>query len=578
MGTQRSIGAPRDNKNVGAAWVFARSGSTWVQQGSKITDSEEKGEGRFGLDVSLSAEGNTAVIVGPAVLVFTRSGSSWIQQTTLSAKGGFVGGPVALSYDGNTLLAGASSEGINGAWVYTRSGTTWTQGPLLVPGGGGGHGVSSLALSSEGNTALLGSAEASSGVGAAWVFVNSEGKWTQQGKELTGREETGKGAFGESVALSADGNTALVGAELDNEEFGAAWVYVRSEGEWSAQSPKLKPSDAIGENYNFGLSVALSASGNAALISGYRDNKETGAVWVFSRPENGITWSQQGTKITTGEGGGQAEFGNSVALSADGETALIGAFSERFETGKEGAAWVFNWFPPEEPEELYGPENEAERNLHRPCAGGPVNCATGNQFETQTDLAVGGRGPGLHLTRTYNSQLAAKQTEYQPFGFGWTGPYSAHLSVSKACIGAYCYGTATVYQDNGSTVAFHSFGNEPWRAARWVQAKFNEEDSTYVLTLPDQSTLDFNAAGQLTSETDRDGNTLTMSYNLEEERELISVTDGAGRKLTFAYNEEGLAESAKDPLGDTVKYTYESGSLKSVTEPGESSPPLAVRI
>ncbi len=562
-------GAPGDNKNVGAAWIFARSGNTWVQQGSKLTDSEEKGESDFGYRVALSAEGNTALVSGPGVVVFTRSGSTWTQQTTLSPKSGVVGGAVALSYDGNTALLSGTSETEHGAWIFTRSGSTWTQGPLLAPGGGSGHEAYSVALSSEGNTALLGVTEANKGVGAAWVFVDSEGKWTEQGKDLTGREETGSGAFGSGVALSADGNTALVGAELDNENMGAAWVYVRSGGEWTAQSPKLKPEGAVGNAF-LGLSVALSANGNTALVGSYNDNHMSGAVWVYARPENGSEWSQRGSKVTYGFED-QAEFGTSVALSAGGEVAAVGAESEGLKKANEGAAWMLGWYPSEEPEEQYGPENEAERNLHRPCAGGPVNCATGNQFETQTDLAVGGRGPGLRLTRTYNSQLAAKQSEHPPFGFGWTGPYSAHLSVSKACVGAYCFSKAIVTQGNGSTVRFSRFNNEPWGAPQWVQAKFNEEGGSYVFTLPDQRKLDFDTAGQLMSETDRNGNALTMSYNPEDESDLTSVTDGDQRKLTFNYNEEGQVESVKDLLGDTVKYTYESGDLKSVTEPGESS-------
>ncbi|MGD1056866.1 MAG: SMP-30/gluconolactonase/LRE family protein [Solirubrobacteraceae bacterium] len=80
--------------------------------------------------------------------------------------------------------------------------------------------------------------------------------------------------------------------------------------------------------------------------------------------------------------------------------------------------------------------------------------------------------------------------------------------------------------------------------------------------------MHFNSGGKLTSEADRNGNTLTMGY---ESGHLVSVTDGAGRKLTFAYNGEGEVESAKDPMGHTVKYAYEHGNLISVTQPAESA-------
>jgi RHS repeat-associated protein len=228
---------------------------------------------------------------------------------------------------------------------------------------------------------------------------------------------------------------------------------------------------------------------------------------------------------------------------------------------------------PEESEE-YGPLNGGEP--HRPkCAlGRPVNCAIGNQFETQTDLAVGGRGPALALTRTYNSRQAVgedERKEHGPFGYGWDGPYSAHITFGKLCDGTVCTETETakVTQDDGSTVLFEH-PHEAWEPANpLVQGTFAKEGTGYVYTLPDQSKLDFNSSGQLTSETDRDGNALTMQYT--SGGRLESVTDSAGRKLTFAYNSEGLVESTEDPMGHTVKYGYEGDNLTSVTQPGESA-------
>src|SRR5580700_1882513 len=233
---------------------------------------------------------------------------------------------------------------------------------------------------------------------------------------------------------------------------------------------------------------------------------------------------------------------------------------------------IYAWKPLEKENERFGPNNPGEPE-HKTCSlGWPVNCATGNQFETQTDLKVGGRGLGLNLTRTYNSQLAAKQKEHGLFGFGWTGPYSAHLEIGNEGK------EATVYQDNGSTITF-TRGTEctpptciptgPWIApSTLVEATLADEGSGYIYTLPNQTKMYFNSEGKLTSEADRNGNTLTMSY---ESGHLSSVADGAGRKLTFSYNGEGEVESAKDPMGHTVKYTYEGGNLKSVSQPAESA-------
>jgi YD repeat-containing protein len=215
------------------------------------------------------------------------------------------------------------------------------------------------------------------------------------------------------------------------------------------------------------------------------------------------------------------------------------------------------------PEEEYGVRDPSAPNKPECMTGKPVNCATGNEVETQTDLTVGGRGPGLSLTRTYNSQLAAKQTAHGQFGYGWTSSYSAHVEVSEEGK------LATVYQDGGGTARFLRSG-EQWVATNpLVQAKLSAEGSGYLYTLPDQTVLRFDSSGRLSSETDRNGNGLTMNRN--GERRLESVSDPVGRKLTFAYNTEGLIESAKDPLGNTVKYAYEAGNLASVVLSGETS-------
>ena len=96
------------------------------------------------------------------------------------------------------------------------------------------------------NTALIGGPDDNSLVGAAWVFTRSGATWTQQGPKLTGSDETGAGEFGTSVALSADGNTALIGGPSDNDRLGAAWVFTRSGSTWTQQGAKLTGSGETG--------------------------------------------------------------------------------------------------------------------------------------------------------------------------------------------------------------------------------------------------------------------------------------------------------------------------------------------
>ena len=354
-GNTALIGAPSDSNGAGAAWAFTRSGSTWEQQGPKLTGGEEVGKGHFGNEVALSADGNTAMVGGGsdngevgAAWAFTRSGSTWEQQGPKLTGGeevgkGHFGFRVALSSDGNTALVGGPLDNgkVGATWAFTRSGSTWEQqGPKLTGAseiGGGEFGLS-VALSADGNTAMVGGGSDNGEVGAAWPFTRSGSTWEQQGAKLTGGGEVGKGHFGFRVALSDDGNTALVGGGSDNSEVGAAWAFTRSGSTWTQQGSKLTASGEVGKGH-FGFSLALSADGNIALLGGVDDHSEVGAAWTFKR--SGSAWTQESELTGSGEVGAGL-FGQSVALSEDGTTALVGGGGD---SGEVGAAWAFLFGP-----------------------------------------------------------------------------------------------------------------------------------------------------------------------------------------------------------------------------------------
>jgi hypothetical protein len=154
-------------------------------------------------------------------------------------------------------------------------------------------------------------------------------QFTQQGPKLVGTGVVGSAEQGSSVSLSGDGNTAIVGGPLDSP-IGAAWVYTRSNGVWTQQGDKLVGTGAAGTGQQ-GFSVALSADGNTAIVGGPYDNADpgggaVGAAWVYTR-SNGV-WTQQGSKLVGTGAVGNAEQGASVALSSDGNTAIVGAPSE----------------------------------------------------------------------------------------------------------------------------------------------------------------------------------------------------------------------------------------------------------
>jgi hypothetical protein len=286
-----SNGAPQ-----GGAWVFVRQNGAWTQQGPKL--------------VSVAAAQDN-------------------QNVNAAWNATFFGQSVALSGDGNTALIGAPYEGvtIGATWAFVRNGNTWSQQPTkLVGSGSAGDTVAqgaSLALSADGNTAIVGGTGDNSGTGAVWIFVRSGSGWTQQGPKLVGSGATGPARQGSSVRLSTDGNTAVIGGPADNNGIGAAWVFTRSGGRWTQQGLKLVGSGAVAPAKQ-GTSVALSGDGNTIIVGGPfdkdADNNDIGAVWVFAR--SGSAWSQQGSKLA-----GSAlnsGWGRSVALSASGDVGLVG--------------------------------------------------------------------------------------------------------------------------------------------------------------------------------------------------------------------------------------------------------------
>ncbi len=325
-----------------------------IQQGEKLTEKEEEIDGGdFGTSVALSSDGNTALIGASgddyslgAAWVLTRTGSTWAQQgpkllPTGVENGSFpvrFGLSVALSSNGDIALIGSpgQEDELGAAWIFTRSDSRWTQGPELTGGieesGPASFGLG-VALSSDGDTALIGGYEDNKSVGAAWAFVRAGATWVQEGSKLTGSGTVEGSCFGGTLALSSDGNTALIGIYPGGYP-GGAWVFTRSGSTWT-QAELLEP--GMGIPGVFGESVALSADGLTALIGDpdFPFSRLVGGAWVFTR--TGSTWVPQGTELTSAESG-ETAFGFNVALSADGNSALIGSGQD---SGGRGATWLF---------------------------------------------------------------------------------------------------------------------------------------------------------------------------------------------------------------------------------------------
>ena len=499
-GNTAIVGGYQDNSGAGAAWIYTRTGGTWVQQGSKLVGTGNTGVAAQGWSVSLSADGNTAILGGyqdnsheGAAWVFTRSSGAWAQQGKLVGTGGVgpsqQGSAVSLSADGNTAMVGGNNDdsGTGAAWFYTRSGGTWTQqGSKMVGTGSVGPPVyqgSSVALSADGNTAIAGgyadnTIKAGTGVtqGAAWVYTRSGGAWTQQGNKLVGTDSDPGSEQGWSVALSADGNTAIVGGPDDNGNAGAAWVYTRANGGWAQQGSKLVGTGIVGGVADQGISVSLSADGNTAIVGGAVDNTNQGAAWIYTR--SGSTWAQQGNKLVGTGNTGAALQGQSVSLSADGNLAIVGGPADN---SNVGAAWVYT-----------GPQPPPTIAFFSPASGPPGTLVTinGTGLTAPTALTIGGQS-AIVLSYTGSTLVAMVMpgaitgTVSITTSLGTSGssgiftptatPYPSVQQGSKLAgagnIGAAQQGHAIAISADGNTAIVGGYADNSSQGAAWIYTR-----------------------------------------------------------------------------------------------------------
>jgi len=335
-------------------FVVASADIPTVQQGIKLLGTGVIGFSNQGNAVALSADGNTAVVGGftdneyqGAVWIFTRTNGDWKQQgkkligtdTVWKPQQGY---SLAVSADGNTVIVGGITDNTfqGAAWIFTRDniGNWRQQGNKLIGSGNVGTAQqgSSVGISADGNTAIIGGMGDNNFKGAAWLFRRTNGVWKQYGNKLVGTGAIGNAQQGYAVTISADGKTAAVGGNTDNSERGAIWIYTLTDSIWSQQGNKLSGTGSI-DTAQQGSSLSFNANGNTIIVAGGKDNKGKGAAWIFTR--NGNQWVQQGSKLVSNDTNRDtARLKFSVALNADGNIALIGGTNN---DGSKGAALLF---------------------------------------------------------------------------------------------------------------------------------------------------------------------------------------------------------------------------------------------
>ncbi len=358
---QKTVGM---NSHQGQAYVFVRSGTAWSQQAVLSDSATGAADDMFGTAVAVSGD---TVLVGAynkqvgaypqqgQAYVFVRSGTSWRQQAVLldSATGAAFdqfGRSVALG--GDTAVIGALGKNVGAAarqgqaYVFVRSGTSWSQQAVLVDSvDGKDNDQFGASVAVSGDTVVIGANEKSIGAalgqGQAYVYVRSGTSWTQQAVLTDSVTGAFLDEFGHAVAISGD--TIVIGASRKTVGThtlqGQAYVFARTGTTWRLESVLLDK--ALGESQDFfGTSVAV--DGDIAVI-GAPLKAVGGSMWqgqsyVYVR--SGTAWSQDAVLVDSAAGAAQDFFGGSVALS--GKTVIIGAFLKMVGTNpNQGQAYVF---------------------------------------------------------------------------------------------------------------------------------------------------------------------------------------------------------------------------------------------
>ncbi|NPV00869.1 MAG: hypothetical protein HPY53_05780 [Brevinematales bacterium] len=279
-----------------------------------------------------------------SVYIFRKVWSGWTTKKLVASDGAssdMYGSSVAVSADGNILLVGAygKSSSRGAVYLYMWNGTDWVETKLTAPGAAVGERFGfSVAISGDGNKLLAGAWGNNDGgtlVGAAYLFKWSGVAWNTN--KITPYWGTIFGEFGLSVSMAADGNTFAVGAAMDTDlgtDAGAAYIYQWNGSDWD-ETKFVAYDGAAGDD--FGWSVSLSADGLKLAAGAYGDESQKGAVYIFKW--NGVSW--QTNKISASDGAAGDKFGLSVSISGDGAAFIAGAPLDNVMASDDGSMYIY---------------------------------------------------------------------------------------------------------------------------------------------------------------------------------------------------------------------------------------------
>ncbi len=318
--------------DVGGAWVFVASGSTWSEQGSLRRASPVMYD-RAGWTVDVSDDGSRAIVSGSiGAWIYRRDAGTWLLEQTLLLGSADI--TVAMAGDASRVVVGTETDRTGGiqagaARVFLRTGTTWTEEAFLVARDAGAydHFGSALAMDATGSRIAIGAfidtVDDVYGAGSVRVFVRTGTSWSEEAT-LTRGAEPGFG-FGHAVAIDADGAQVVVGHRSGGVG-GLAHVFRRSGVAWADHSVLRAPAPAADDQ--FGWAVAISDDGRRVLVGSPTDDVGTslptdrGSAHLFVRAVEG--WAHASTLVAP-DSLRYDEFGSAVALDATGSRAFVGA-------------------------------------------------------------------------------------------------------------------------------------------------------------------------------------------------------------------------------------------------------------
>jgi hypothetical protein len=258
-----------------------------------------------------------------AAYVFTNNGQGFSQSAELTPpstdSGDELGTPVAISGDGRTVVAGGrpSNNGTGAAFVFSDRSGTWTQVAKLVAKHSFEQGIS-VTISADASTIVVTAPFSNNDVGAAFVFTRS-GRTYKQAQKLTVRT-SGIALLGFDAAVSSDGSTIVLGAPIIHNQAGAADMFTKSGTTWTRTARLVGANTAASDN--FGFTVAVSRSGTTMAVGSPSSNGGDGSAYVFNKSRGTF---KQASQMLPPAGTSHAEAGQSVGISSDGSVVAFGA-------------------------------------------------------------------------------------------------------------------------------------------------------------------------------------------------------------------------------------------------------------